>query len=322
MTSKVWLAAAVLAAAALIASACGGGGGEEKPKPSPAPTEETLDLSKDALGRAVTVPQNPQRIVALAPSVVEFLYAVGAKPIGRPSSADYPEDAKTIPSFGTSYQPNTEEIVAMKPDLIIADAVIHESMMDSLTKLGAPVYAIRAASFDEVVKTLRIIGAITGHKEEGEKQAKALKDQLATIQAKKPTTTGPSFLIIIGGGQGSLYAAKPSSYAASVIGLVGGRNVIPASEQENFRFRGFSDYSMERMIQADPDMIFAISPGPVKLSETLSKDPVWSALKAVKNKRIYELDPFVYLQNPGPRVAKMLDELPGILYPDVFKASR
>ncbi len=313
---------AILPLLAVIAAACGGAGGKSTTGSSAtaAPTASVIDLSKDALGRSVTLPANPQRIVAMAPTVVELMYAVGATPVGRPSSADYPAAAKSIPDFDTSYEPNTDEITNMKPDLIIADAIIDESKMDTLTQLGAPVFAVRASSFDEVVYSLRVVGAITGHKDEGEKQAKTLEDKLSSILARKPATS-PTFLVLIGGGQGVVLAARSNSYIADVITRVGGQNVI-TTEPDNFRFPGFTEYSMERIIQTDPDVIFAISPGPTKLSDQLAKNPVWSSLKAVRENRVYEVDPVVYLQNAGPRVSQMLDELPRYLYPSLFATGR
>ncbi len=313
---------ALLPVLMVVAAACGGGSSKSAAgnAATATPTAAVVDLSKDALGRSVTLPANPQRIVAMAPTVVELMFAVGATPVGRPSSADYPAAAKSIPDFGTSYEPNVEEITNMKPDLIIADAIIDESKMDTLTQLGAPVFAVRAGSFDEVVYSLRVVGAITGHKDEGEKQAKALEDKLATILAHKPATS-PSFLVLIGGGQGVVLAARSNSYIADVITRVGGKNVI-TNEPDNFRFHGFTEYSMERMVQTDPDVIFAISPGPSKLSDQLAKNPVWSSLKAVKEGRVYEVDPVVYMQNAGPRVSQMLDELPRYLYPSLFATGR
>lgn len=319
--SRAGILVAALSLAGVVASACGSGGdGGSKTPTAPA---TTVDLSKDDLGRSVTLPSSPKRIVAMSPTIVELMFEVGATPVGRPSSADYPEAAKAIPAFGTSYEPNTELIVAMKPDLIIADAIIHQSQMETLTKLGVPVFAVRAGSFDEVVKGLRVVGALTGNKEAGEKAAKALEEKLAGILAKKPATS-PTVLVIVGAGPTQIFAAKNDSYVGDVVRKLGGVNPI-TTEPENFRFPGFADYSLERILEKNPDIIIAISPGPAsapKTSDSLARSPVWSTLKAVKEGRVYEVDPVVYVQSAGPRLSLILDELPRILYPDVFKAAR
>src|SRR6478672_5611692 len=171
---KLLFVLAALIPALLVA--CGGSStdyetkGAASTRSGPAPT--SIDLSKDDMGRSVDLPKNPTRIVAMSPTVVELMYAVGATPVGRPTSADFPEQAKTVPSFGLSYQPNYEEVVAMKPDLLIADAIIQGNIMDQLTRLNVPVFALKVASFDDVTHALRVTGALTGNKDAGETKAK------------------------------------------------------------------------------------------------------------------------------------------------------
>ena len=94
------------------------------------------------------------------------------------------------------------------------------------------------------------------------------------------------------------------------------------SEPENFRFPGFADYSLERIVEKNPDVIIGISvggpPGTPKTTEILAQTPGWSSLKAVKDGNVKEVDQVIYLESAGPRVSQILDELPRILYPTVF----
>lgn len=304
---------------ALLSVACGSGD-DDQDKGPPAAAVQNIDISKDDLGRAVTLPASPARIVAMSPSVVELMYAVGATPAGRPSSADYPEAAKSLPGFGSSYQPNYEEIAAMKPDLIIADAVIQKDSINDIARLGFPVFALRVNSFDDVTAGLRKVGAITGNVEAGEREAQKLETKLRDILAKKPATT-PSVIVVVAGGGPQLFAGLNDSYVGDILNKLGARNVL-TNEPETFRLPGFSDYSMERIVEKNPDVIVAISPGrPNIATQTMSASPVYGSLKAVREGRLHEVDPVVYIQAAGPRVSQILDELSRILYPDVFKAS-
>ncbi|HEX5368056.1 MAG TPA: hypothetical protein VFY10_01435, partial [Dehalococcoidia bacterium] len=115
MRRLLGLTMCVLLASALIV-ACGGSSNDNTPAATAASSGASgasnstgagaaVDLSKDDLGRSVTVPKNPQRVVALSPTIVELMYAVGATPVGRPNSATYPDAANSVPDFGTSYQP-------------------------------------------------------------------------------------------------------------------------------------------------------------------------------------------------------------------------
>jgi iron complex transport system substrate-binding protein len=306
--------------------ACGGSStdyetkGASSTRSGPAPA--TIDLSKDDMGRSVDLPKNPTRIVAMSPTIVELMYAVGATPVGRPASADFPEQAKSVASFGLSYQPNYEEVVAMKPDLLLADAIIQGNIMDQLTKLNVPVFALKVASFDDVTHALRVTGAITGNKDTGETKAKDLETKLSGIKAKLPST-GPSVLVLVSAGPGQFIAAKDGSYITDLLKQLGGRNLV-TTEPDNFRFPGFTDYSPERIVEKNPDVVLTMSlggpPGTPRTDDALKSNPALSTIKAVKEGRVYEVDHVTYLQSAGPRVSQVLDELPRLLYPNVFPA--
>lgn len=307
--------------------ACGGGGddsgGSGSSGATATATPVAIDLTKDDLNRSVTPPASATRVVAMSPSIVELLFAVGVTPVGRPSSADYPEAAKNVQAFGTAYQPNFEQIAAMKPDLIIADSIIDAGQtMEALSRLGAPVFAMRVSSFDDVTKGLRRTGALTGQKAAGETQAKALEDKLAAVKAKLPTT-GPSTLVLVSAGPGQFIAEKSDSYLGDILSKLGAKNVVSNSEQENFRFPGFTDYSTEVILQKNPDVLLTISAGPPPTTQDQVKsNGALSSLTAVKNGRIYEVNATIYLQSAGPRVSQILDELPRLLYPNVFATAR
>jgi iron complex transport system substrate-binding protein len=324
---RLLLIGAALVLLPLFAIACGGGDDTENASTGAVQPTATvpaaIDLSKDDLGRSVKVPANPQRVVAMSPTVVEMVYAVGATPVGRPSSANYPEAAKSVEAFGTSYQPSLEVIASMKPDLIIADAIIHQGTIEQIASLGVPVWAVKVDSFATVVSGLEKVGALTGKLEKGQSEAKALKDKMAAVKAKLPTQQ-PTVLVVVAAGPGQFIASKDTSYLGNLLKELGAKNVA-GSETDNFRFPGFADYSLEKIVQADPDVIIGISvggpPGTPKTTELLGMTPGWSGLKAVKNGNVREVDHVIYLESAGPRVSQILDELPRILYPSVF-ASR
>jgi len=323
---RLLLIGAALVLLPFFALACGGGDDTKDDStavPATATVPAAIDISKDDLGRSVKAPASPQRVVAMSPTVVELMYAVGATPVGRPSSANYPETAKSVENFGTSYQPSLEVIASMRPDLIIADAIIHQPMIDQLASLGVPVWAVKVDSFDSVVSGLEKVGALTGKQEKGQTEAKALEDKMTAVKAKLPSQQ-PSVLVVVAAGPGQFIASKDSSYLGSLLKDLGAKNVA-GSEADNFRFPGFADYSLEKIVQANPDVIIGISvggpPGTPKTTELLGMTPVWSGLKAVKNGSVKEVDHVIYLESAGPRVSQILDELPRLLYPNVF-ASR
>ena len=297
---------------------------EAEPDPTTAPAA-AVDLSQDDLGRDVDLPESATRIVALSPSVVELMFAVGATPVGRPGSADFPAEAANIASFGDSRTPNVEELAAMQPDLIIADALLHQGVADDLSsQLDVPIFAVRVASFDDVTAGLRKVGALTGNAEAGETAAGELEAQLTAIQADLPDS-GPTVLVLVAAGQNQFIAARGNTYLGDILAQLGAENLV-TDEPENFGYPGFSDYSLERIIERDPDIIITASiggpPGTPKTSDILKGVPALSSLTAVQQNRVFEVDPFVYIQSAGPRVSLILEELPKLLYPEVFAQAR
>jgi iron complex transport system substrate-binding protein len=144
------------------------------------------------------------------------------------------------------------------------------------------------------------------------------------VQAKLPAS-GPSFLVLVQAGPGQFIAEKNGSYLSDILKLLKARNVV-TTEPDNFRFPGFTDYSPERILEKNPDLVITMSlggpPGTPKTSEALKSNSALASLKAVREGRVHEVDPTVYLQSAGPRVAVMLDELPRVLYPNVFAVAR
>lgn len=310
----------VLAVFGLALAACGSGNDNGGAEPTPAGA--AVNLSRDDLGRNVTVNAPAQRVVAMSPSMVELMFAVGATPVGRPSSADYPAQAASVPAFGSSYDFSDEVIANMRPDLILADAILDAGSIERLSRLGAPVFAVRVASYEDVLRALRVVGALTGNEERGEREAKAIEEKMTSVKARVPSS-GPSVAIIIGG-RGPIYVAKNDAWAGNLVTHLGARNILPTGP-DTFELPGFTEYSLERLAEQNPDVILVISPQPQpapRTSQLLQASPVWQSLKAVREGRVHELDPAVYLQSAGPRVSQILDELPRLLHPSVFTATR
>ena len=324
-------AAAVLV---LLATACGG---SDQPKAkeatAPAATQAAVATSTapagaaqgrtftDDTGKTFTVEKPPKRVVALSPSVVEVLYAVGAPPAARPSSARWPEAANALPAIGTAYQPNFEQIAAQNPDFIIADAQIQNPQtLAELAKLGAPVFSIRVQSVADVTKALRTLGALMGRAEDGEKAAREIENKLQAVQAKlPPPAERPSVFVMVGTAD-AFWAAKPDSFAGDVVARMGAKNVVQEGP-DTAQFPGFTSYSLERLAALDPDVILVISvagPNAPPTSRQLAGNPAWSGLRAVRSGRVHEVPVGPLVQSAGPRVVEVIDTLGPILYPGRF----
>ncbi len=280
-------------------------------------TAQSRTFTDDA-GKTLTIAQPPKKVVALSPSVVEILYAVEAPPVARPTSANFPEAARALPTIGSSYTVSIEQVAAQSPDLILADQQIQSPQIIAELEKIAPVYAMRILGYDDVLKGLRTAGRITGKTEQGERAAKAIEDKMAAVQAKLPADR-PSVFIMIGDAN-AFFAAKPNAFVGDVAAKLGAKNVVPAGPDTS-QFPGFTSYSLEQLARTDPDVILVLTAGPPnvpRLSGVLSANPAWSGLRAVKTGRVHEIDPVTFVQSAGPRVSKDIDEVAPLLYPGVF----
>lgn len=273
---------------------------------------------KDETGREVMVPVKPQRIVALTPWVVEMLIMLGKPPVGRPSSADWPAEALKIPEHGMSYRLNYERIAALKPDLIIGNKDLHASYLASLEQVGAPVLLYMIDSYKDVTEKFLLLGDLVGEKEKAAQVVGDIERRVEAIRKKIPATGRPRVLIMVGSAE-SWSAAKPNSYLGDMVKLLGGINIAETGPEHR---PGYTRLSMERVVQANPDVLIIVKPvrdasDTSRALPGFQKDPMWNGLKAVKSGQVIELDPF-YFTSPGPRYADAVEKIAPALYPEVF----
>lgn len=285
--------------------------------PSPMATAAQSRTFVDATGKSFTIETPPKRVAALSPSAVELLYAVGAAAIARPSSANYPEQARSVTAVGTAYQPNLEQVAAQSPDFIIADSQIHSpQLVSELSKLGAPVFSIRVQNVADVPASLRLLGNVMGKGEEGEKAAKDLETKLQNVQSRLPPADQRPTVFLMIGTADAFWGAKPESFSGDVIARLGAKNLVE-SGPDTTQFPGFTSYSLEQLAAIDPDVILvmSVSPNAPPASRQLAANPAWNGLRAVKSGRVQEVNTEVLVQSAGPRVGEVIDTLFPVLYP-------
>ena len=269
----------------------------------------------DDTGRRVALPQTPRRIVTLAPSCTENLFAIGAGAlvVGVTTADDYPPaGVARLPRVGNFYQPVAERIRALRPDLILVESeTVHRADMDALqVRLGdTPLYALSAHRYADVPRHLLRLGEITGHTREAKKQADEMT-QYAAFLARQYQGPGvrktPVFVQI---DNAALYAAGPGSLIDDLIRLAGGINIV----------RGTNPYplvSKETLLVADPTVyLFTVTVPPGSRAHPTPPpiDPALRSLTAVKNQRVVALDADL-LTRPTPRLLAGLILLASVLH--------
>jgi iron complex transport system substrate-binding protein len=296
-----------LLATLLITAACSS---ETASTPTPAATQAKYPLTVvDMLGRAVQINQIPTHIVTTHPTATETLYKVGGTAVGRDSGSKYPAEATTLPPVGSIYTISVEAIAVLNPDLIIIEALTQQNIIDSLQTLGVPIIAVRAASLADIDQSLALVGNIVDRDEAATQAVADIHSKIEAVQGN--ATGGKSVLILIADANRIIYAAKPESYPGTIVALLKLGNTATGLP-ESGPYPGFALFTAEQALTSNPDVVFTITPAPAparRLSTLLPQIPGFNQIDAVKAGLVVELDPFLFLQAQGPRIADAAEEM-------------
>jgi iron complex transport system substrate-binding protein len=283
----------LLAALAASASSCA----SERTSPAGARTVT------DELGRKVQVPAQPQRIVSLAPSVTEVLFALGAgdRVAGITSYCDYPPEAKLKPTVGDTLKPSLEKMVALKADLVIISTSSQvEASVRRLEELGIPVYVSNPRSLDGVLDSIGRIGELIGNRERANQLTDDLRARIAAVETRVAGTGRPSVFVILG--TEPLITAGAGSFINDLINRAGARSISAEANGD------YPQYSIEAVVARQPEIIL-LQAGGNELPERLRQTP------AARSNRVYHIDDDLLLR-PGPRVVDGFERIAAKIHPE------
>ena len=261
----------------------------------------------DAIGQEITV-HNPQRVVSLMGSFSEIWILAGGADTLVGTSYDtvdnrdlgLPEDIAIV---GTYQNPNIEEILALNPDLVLLSSETtrtdsHVALKDALNGADIPAAYFSVTHFEDYLNMLKICTDITGNQDAYQTNGIAVEKRIAQIIADSKTETSPSVLLMITY-SGGIRAQSSDTMTGKMLSELGCKNILddyPSMLQ---------DFSVEKIIETDPDYIFVIPMGnddalaQKNLKENVESNPAWNSLTAVKNDRYILLpkDKFLYKPN-------------------------
>lgn len=280
--------------------------------PTPTPAAFPLTLTDDA-GRTVTLKAAPQRVISLAPSNTETVYALGkgALLVGVTEYCDYPADAKSKPKIGGFTKIDLEKVVGLTPDLVLATNIHTKSIVPELEKRGLTVFVIEPQNVDEVLSKLVTFGKLLGATNEATQLTAQLKSRMDAVTSKVTTAkTKPRVFYEI---DKTLFTAGPGSFIDDLLVKAGGVNIAADAKG------AYPQLTVEAVIAKDPevillgDMLFGESP------ESVKARPGWATITAVKNNRIIPIPDENLITRPGPRIIDGLEIVARALHPDLFK---
>ena len=273
----------------------------------------TAGVVTDKLGRKVLVPENPQRIISLAPNITEIIFALNSENRlkGVTLHCDFPVEAKLLPKVGSYVGLDLEKIVSLKPDLCIAIKDGNpKSVIDRLESFGIPVYAVDPRNLDSVMETILSIGGLLGADKRADILVKNMRSRIQHVTALVAATShkpGVFFQI----GTAPVVSVGTRTYIHELIMLAGGINVT-AGETPYPRF------SREQLIALSPDVIIITSiTRNDAFEQVLAEWNKWPQIQAVRNKRIYMADSDLF-DRPSPRLVDGLEALVKLIHPELF----
>ncbi|HZY40474.1 MAG TPA: cobalamin-binding protein [Anaerolineae bacterium] len=287
------------------------------PAATTAPVPVAIKLV-DGLKREVTLDKPAQRIISIAPSNTELLFAVGAgaQVVGREELSDYPQAAQKVESVGSAFgKINAEAIVALKPDLVLAAEINAPEQVKSLEDLGLTVYYLsNPTDFDGLYENLKIVGALTGHAAEADQLSQSIAARYkAVIEKVAASSSKPKvFYEIDATDPTKPFTAGAGTFIDRLIDLAGGSNIGQALKDQ------FAAISSEELIKQDPDLIILGDSAYGVTSESVGQRAGWDKIAAVKNKAIFGFDDNL-ASRPGPRLIDGLEQLAKLIHPELFK---
>lgn len=269
---------------------------------------------KDMLGREVSLPAAPARIVSLVPSVTEVIYALGGEGrlVGVTDYCDFPPAARAKPSVGGMVNPSLEVLVALRPDLVVAtDEGNTEETFRQLRRLGIAVYLVNAHRVAETFELIARVGELIGRQAAVPALAARLRQRIDAVRAAVRPFRPPRVLYVLW--PEPLIVPGRQSIITELIALAGGQSITAgdAGAYPRFSLEVAVARAPEVIILADHSADGARRPAPEKWQRLTS-------MPAIGAGRLHSVDLSV-LHRYGPRLADGLEALARIIHPEAFR---
>lgn len=270
---------------------------------------------EDSFGNKETIEKEPMKIISLAPSNTEVLFALGLgdKVVGITSYCNYPEETATKEVVGSYKQFNLERIVELNPDLVLISGSGEEEDNKILRDAGIKVLGFDPNSIADVMKGIELISKATGTSEKANEVIGAMEDKkneiLDKVKGQEPVKV---FYEIW---SDPLMGAGKGSFMDELITLSGGKNIADDADG------AYPKYDLEQLIERNPEVYLAAKGMEDMTVESMKIRPGYDAITAVKNHRVYlfEDNEADIVSRAGTRIIEALELVAKAIYPEVFK---
>ena len=279
----------------------------------------------DDENRKVTLAKKPERVIVMVPSVLNYVDAVGGSVVGRPSSSKFieiPASMQNVEDVGHVSNINIEKVVGLKPDLIFLNAQLYRKFGKMLDENHISAIVLQPKSYEETKKAIATVGRVYGKTKEADLKLKEMASRVNAILSKVPKNHNKR-IVILHASVSTVTVELETSIAGGIakkLGLINVSAGIPAIHGRPEK----APYSMESLVEQDPDIIFITTLGAKekiekRLQADVKNNPAYGALKAARNKRVYALPETLFMLAPGLRYPEAMEMMAKDAFPESFK---
>jgi len=302
-----------LAVAAIFSLLCGAVISASQPPAAPHQAPPASRQVTDEIGRTIRVPQDIRRIVSLAPSLTETIYALGLQDrlVGDTDYCDFPPEAQQKSKVGGAADPSLEAIVALHPDLVLVTKNLNRlETVEALEEIGIPSYATDPHTMDDIVSSTERLADLLGASAVGATVASDLQRTLSDLQQRLTSVTPISVLFIVW--PEPLMSVGKDTFIADALRHAGAVSIVDSSQN-------WPQVSLEEVVRRQPEFLifvethFGAAP---RTGDALATLPGWRLLNAVREHRYATISDAI--NRPAPRLIATVRDLAQRLHPEVF----
>ncbi|MCC2443919.1 MULTISPECIES: ABC transporter substrate-binding protein [Bacillus] len=267
--------------------------------------KEKIEIT-DLSGRKVTFDKVPESFATLSMGDMDIIDVLGGKIVGRPDTKlTLPDELKKAQVIGNAHQPNFEQIASLKPDVLVANNGFQKNV-PTVEGQGTQVIISSANSVQDIQKNIELYGTVMKKEDKAKEINQKMNDQMKKYEKKSDVKA-----LLVYGAPGTYLAALPTSLSGDILEKTGGKN-IASDFPETKEYPQYAQLSVERIIEANPDVIYLITHGDPKsvkkaFEGEMMKNEAWKNLEAVKQNRVVILPPDLFGSNPGTKVTEAMD---------------
>lgn len=276
------------------------------------PTQAAAGIVIDQLNRRIEVPDDPQRVISLAPSITEIVYAInrGNRLKGATRYSNYPTEATKLPRIGSYVRLDIERIVALNPDLCIATKDGNpKAIIERLGSLNIPVYVVNPYNLATVMETILEIGTILNAGDKAVILTKTMRNRIQRVKSKV-AAVGYRPRVFFQIGISPIVSAGSGTFIHELIKLAGGRNLAEGRI-------AYPRFSREHVLALEPEIFIITSMARHADFERIKAEwRRWSNIPAVRDERIFLVDSDLF-DRPSPRLVGGLELLTRLIHPEL-----